>query len=149
MLPKLRAGKLRLILIGGGKGFEDRDGQDSAAKRFETQKNNSPLQGHGVGVNAGVGAMNELENSSGESGVAADEGDNLGDRSIFIGGDLQDPNGDRGQCWKLLELLEDQLDASWLKMVGGMHGVMLLEREPGELRSPANYWKSGPSVAAA
>jgi hypothetical protein len=135
MLPKLRAGKLRLSLAGTGKSFEDRDGQDGAAKGFETKENDGPLQGYGFGVNAGIGAMNELKDSSGEGGVAADEGDNLGDRSLFIGGDLQNPNGDRGQCGKLLELLEDQLDAAGLKMVGGMHGLMLLERERGELRS--------------
>ena len=88
MFPKLRPGKLRLTLIGAGKSFEDRDGQDGAAKGFETKENDGPLEGYGIGVNAGVGAMNELKNSSGEGGVAADEGDDLGDRSLFVGGDL-------------------------------------------------------------
>jgi hypothetical protein len=34
--------------------------------------------------------------------------------------------------------LENQLDAPGLKMFGGMHGLMVFEREPSELRSPAN-----------
>ena len=98
MLPELGAGKLRLILVGAGKCLEDRNGQDGAAKRFETEKNDGPLECDGIGANARIGAMNELKDSSGQGGIAADQCDDLGDRRLFIGGDLQNARGDRRQC---------------------------------------------------
>lgn len=103
--------------IGCGKGLENRDGQNGAAEGLETEQNDGPLEGDGFGADAEIGSMDELENSRGQGGVAADQGDDVADGGLFVGGHLKDAYGDGGERGKLLKLLKDQLDAPGLKMI--------------------------------
>ena len=55
---------------------------------LESQQNDGPLEGHVIGADAEIGSMDELQDSRGQGGIRADQGDDVLNRGLVVGGHL-------------------------------------------------------------
>ncbi len=97
--------------LGGVERLKNTHRKHRAANRFKPQQDDGPLDTVHVPAHARVRAMNELENARGERDIARNEFHDFRRAALIVRGDLQHANRDGGQRRKILQLLEDQLDA--------------------------------------